>query len=103
MATKAKAKPKQEKDVIARLANRGEDVINRIAELPGGAKALKAFNELRDRVDELGKKVRGIDALEARIAALEKQVAALTPKPSTRAPRATAAKPKTAPRKPPAT
>jgi polyhydroxyalkanoate synthesis regulator phasin len=90
------AKAKKDKDVIARLANRGEDVLNRLAELPGGAKALKAFNELRDRVDDLGKNVRGIEALEERIAALEKQVAALKPKPAPRAPRA-AAKPKQAP------
>ena len=33
------AKPKKDKDVIARLANRGEDVLNKLAELPGGAKA----------------------------------------------------------------
>ena len=92
------AKAKKDKDVIARLATRGEDVLNKLAELPGGAKALKAFNELRDRVDELGKKVRGIDALEERIATLERQVAAL--KPPARAPRATAAKPKPAPLKP---
>ena len=94
------AKAKKDKDVISRLANRGEDVINRLADLPGGAKALKAFNELRDRVDDLGKKVRGIEALEARIATLERQVAAL--KAPARAPRAAAAKPKPAPRKPPA-
>jgi len=90
------AKAKKDKDVMARLANRGEDVINKLSELPGGAKALKAFNELRDRVDDLGKKVRGIEALEERIAALEKQIAALKPKPAARAPRA-AAKPKPAP------
>jgi len=82
------AKPKKDKDVLARLANRGEDVLSKLAELPGGAKALKAFNELRDRVDDLGKKVRGIEALEERIAALEKQVAALTPKPAARTARA---------------
>ena len=81
-------KPKKDKDVMARLANRGEDVLNKLAELPGGAKALKAFNELRERVDDLGKKVRGIEALEERVAQLEKQIAALTPKPATRAPRA---------------
>jgi polyhydroxyalkanoate synthesis regulator phasin len=94
------AKAKKDKDVIGRLANRGEDVINKLAELPGGAKALKAFNELRERVDDLGKKVRGIEALEKRMASLERQVAAL--KPPARAPRATAAKPKPTPRKPPA-
>ncbi|MEP6892871.1 MAG: hypothetical protein ABI927_03730 [Gaiellaceae bacterium] len=96
--TPKKNKTRKDKDVIARLAGRGEDVIAKLADLPGGAKALKALNELRDRVDDLGKKVRGIDALEERIAALEKQVAAL--KPPARAPRAAAAKPKPAPPEP---
>ena len=62
---------------ISRLASRGESTLSRFADLPGGQKALKAFNDLRERVDELGKKVRGIDALEARVAKLEKEVAAL--------------------------
>jgi hypothetical protein len=62
---------------ISRLAARGESTLSRIAELPGGTKALQAFNDLRDRVDDLGRKVRGIDALEARVAKLEKEIAAL--------------------------
>jgi chromosome segregation ATPase len=71
------AKGKKDKDVLARLADRGEEALNKLADLPGGAKALKALNELRERVDELGKKVRGVDALEARLAKLEKELAAL--------------------------
>ena len=74
--------------MIARLADRGEQTIARLADLPGGTKALKAMNDLRARVDELGKKVRGIDELEKRVAKLEKELAALkraqkakTPKP----------------------
>lgn len=68
---------KDDRDVISRLADRGEQTIARLAELPGGTKALKAANDLRSRVDELGKKVRGIDVLEARVAKLEKEIAAL--------------------------
>ena len=68
---------KEDRDVIARLADRGEQTIARLADLPGGTKALKAVNDLRTRVDELGKKVRGIDELEKRVAKLEKEVAAL--------------------------
>lgn len=68
---------KDDRDVIARLADRGEQTIARLTELPGGTKALNAMNDLRARVDELGKKVRGIDVLEARVAKLEKDVAAL--------------------------
>jgi flagellar motility protein MotE (MotC chaperone) len=66
-----------EKDLMTRLADAGEDALQRISELPGGQRALTAFNDLRARVDELAKKVRGIDALEARVAKLEKELATL--------------------------
>ena len=69
-------KPK-EKDFVTRLADAGEEALQRIADLPGGQKALTAVNDLRTRVDELAKKVRGIDELEARVVKLEKEVAAL--------------------------
>ena len=71
-----------ERDVIARLAERGQQTVARLAELPGGTRALNAFNDLRNRVDELGKKVRGIDELQKRVAALEDEVAALKKKSS---------------------
>lgn len=66
-----------ENDVIARLAGKGEQAIHRLAELPGGSRALKGFNDLKERVDDLSKRVRGIDALEKRVAKLEKDVATL--------------------------
>ena len=66
-----------DKDFVTRLADAGEEALQRLAELPGGQKALTAVNDLRARVDELGKKVRGIDALEERVAKLEKEVATL--------------------------
>ena len=77
MATQTKDKPKADKDLVTRLADAGEEALQRISELPGGQKALTAFNDLRARVDDLSKKVRGIDALEARVAKLEKELAAL--------------------------
>ena len=70
-------KPTAEKDFVTRLADAGEEALQRLAELPGGQKALTAANDLRARVDDLAKKVRGIDALEARVAKLEKELAAL--------------------------
>jgi hypothetical protein len=66
-----------DKDLFTRLADAGEDALHRLTELPGGQKAVTAFNDLRNRVDDLAKKVRGIDALETRVAKLEKELAAL--------------------------
>jgi ubiquinone biosynthesis protein UbiJ len=66
-----------EKDFMTRLADAGEEALQRIADLPGGQRALTAVNDLRARVDDLAKKVRGIDALEERVAKLEKEIAAL--------------------------
>jgi hypothetical protein len=77
MTTSTTGKSKGDKDLVTRLADAGEEALQRLSELPGGQKALTAYNDLRTRVDELGKKVRGIDALEVRVAKLEKEVAAL--------------------------
>jgi hypothetical protein len=66
-----------EKDVIGRLSAKGEEAVKRIADLPGGQRALEAFNDLKLRVDDLSRRVRGIDELEKRVAKLEKEVAAL--------------------------
>jgi hypothetical protein len=77
MTTQTSDKSRTEKDFVTRLADAGEEALQRIADLPGGQKALTAYNDLKTRVDELGKKVRGIDALEERIVKLEKEVATL--------------------------
>lgn len=82
----------QEKDFVTRLTDAGEEALQRLSELPGGQKALTAFNDLRARVDDLGKKVRGIDALEARVVRVEKEIAALR-KSSSPARRSTTRKP----------
>jgi uncharacterized small protein (DUF1192 family) len=72
MATKS-----DEKDVIGRLAGKGEEAIQRLSELPGGERALRAFNDVKLRVDDLSKRMRGVDELEKRVAKLEKEVATL--------------------------
>ena len=70
--------PKDQKDLLTRLADAGEDAINRLSDLPGGSRFADAAHTLRIRVDELQKKVRGIDDLERRLAALEARVDALS-------------------------
>lgn len=81
-----------DKDFVTRLADKGEEALQRLAELPGGQKAMTAVNDLRARVDDLAKKVRGLDTLEARVVKLEKEVAALK-KAKTPARRSTPRKP----------
>jgi len=75
--TTSKSAGSGEKDFVKRLTDAGEEALQRLGDLPGGQRAVTAFNDLRNRVDDLAKKVRGIDALEERIAKLEKDVAAL--------------------------
>ena len=84
MATTTRKTSRKADDFMTRLADAGEEALQRISDLPGGQKAVTAFNDLRTRVDELGKKVRGIDALEERVAKLEKDVVALKKPKSTR-------------------
>jgi hypothetical protein len=68
----------QRKDLLTRLADAGEEALNRLGDAPGMDRVTAFANSTRDRLDELTKRVRGIEALETRVAKLEKQVAALS-------------------------
>ena len=63
------------KDLLTRLADAGEDAIARLAETPGADRIVGAMTTMRERVDELQKRVRGLDELERRVAALEARLA----------------------------
>ena len=65
-------------DLLGRLADLSEDAIQRLSDVPGADRALSAVNTLRDRTDELQRRVRGLEALEQRIAALERKVEKLS-------------------------
>jgi uncharacterized protein involved in exopolysaccharide biosynthesis len=73
------AQRKQQKDVLHRLADSGEEALQKfIADLPGGNKVVGAANSLFARVDELTKRVRSLDPLERRVAELERRLDALS-------------------------
>ena len=74
--------PTPQKDFITRLADAGEDAIHRLSDLPGANRFVDTANSMRARMEEMQKKVRGIDALERRIATLEKRVDALSKTPA---------------------
>jgi len=61
-------------DLLGRLADMSEDAIHRLSDAPGADRVLGAMNTLRDRTDELQKRVRGLENLEQRLAALERKV-----------------------------
>ena len=63
-----------QKDLLARLADAGEDALTRLAASPGMERVTGAVTNLRDQVDALASKVRGMDALEKRLAELERKV-----------------------------
>jgi DNA repair ATPase RecN len=73
-----------DKDILARLADAGEDALRRLGEAPGMDRAMTYARTTRKQIDELTKRVQGISALEARIAKLEKQVAALSKESSSK-------------------
>ena len=77
------AKTKQ-KDILTKLADVGEEAFSRVAGSTTTSRVLESVNGMRERVDELQRKMRGLDALEKRVADLEQAVADLS-KPKTRA------------------
>jgi len=66
------------KDLLTRLSDAGEDAMKRFGDKPGIERVLGFATESLERLEEMSKKVRGIDALEKRVSKLEKQVASLT-------------------------
>jgi hypothetical protein len=91
------AQQQRTQDVFSRLADRGEEVIGKLGDMPGAQRLLESANALKERADELQKKIRGLDALEGRVAALERKVDALSKSSGSKKPapkRTTKPKPK---------
>lgn len=79
-----------QKDLIARLADAGEEALSRLASSPGMDRVTGVMTNMRDQVDALAGRVRGLEDLEKRLAALERKVDRLS-KPSAGTPRKTSA------------
>jgi len=61
-------------DLLSKLQELSEEAIHRLQDAPGGDRIVGAMNSMRDRVDEMQRRVRGLDELERRLTALEKKV-----------------------------
>jgi len=71
-------------DLLGKLADFGEEAIQRLSDAPGGDRLVGALNATRERVDELQKRVRGLEELEKRLSALERKVDKLSTGSSSR-------------------
>jgi hypothetical protein len=65
------------RDLLSKLADAGEEAISKLAKAPGGEQMVHAMHAMRERTDELQKRIRGLDELEARVAKLEKRLEAV--------------------------
>jgi uncharacterized protein involved in exopolysaccharide biosynthesis len=94
----------QPKDILSRVADLGEEALHKLPNFPGGERLLEAVNQSRTRLDEMQKRLRGLDVLETRVDQLEKRLAKLekpTKSSSSAAGKPGAKKPAT-PKQPPA-
>ena len=57
-----------------RLADLGEEAIQRIGSAPGGDRVLAAMAGTRDRLDDLQKRVRGLEELDKRVVSIERRL-----------------------------
>jgi hypothetical protein len=73
-------------DLIGKLADRGEDVVGRISDFPAAQRVVDAAAGLKERADEIQRRLRGLDELEKRVAALEKKVDGLAKPAAKRSP-----------------
>lgn len=65
------------KNPLDRLANLGEEVLGKAAQSPNLSRVLQGAAQMKERVDDLTKRVRGLEGMEKRIADLEKRLAKL--------------------------
>lgn len=63
-----------DKNIVSRLADAGEQTIQRLADAPGADRFMGAMTSMRERTDDMQKKLRGLDALEKRVGTLERRL-----------------------------
>lgn len=95
-----------QKDIFSRLAERGEQVVGRITDLPAAKTLMDKTTALAKNVDSMQKQLRSLAPLEKRVAAIERRLDKLEGKGSTTRKRTTsrkttAAKPKSTTRRRP--
>lgn len=83
------ARARAQKNLLSSIAGLSEDAIQKLPDLPGADKLLAGLGTMRDRMDDMQKRLRGLEGLEQRLVGLEKRVAKLEGKGSSPAARKT--------------
>jgi len=96
---------KNPQDILSRFADLGEEALQKLPNVPGGNKLMDMVNQSRTRLDDVQKRLRGLDVLEQRVDKLERRLAKLETSATTRkaAAKKPAASKRAATKKPPAT
>jgi hypothetical protein len=63
-----------QKNIVTRLADVGEEAIQRLGGAPGGDRLVGAVNTLRTRMDEMQKRLRGLEDIQARLETVEERL-----------------------------
>jgi|1186.fasta_scaffold181324_2 predicted nucleic acid-binding Zn-ribbon protein len=75
--------PTQQKNLVSRLADVGEEAFQRLADAPGADRVMGAMTSMRERMDDMQKRLRGLEALEKRVVTLERRLDKVEGKKST--------------------
>jgi hypothetical protein len=67
----------ESKDLLTRLADAGEEAIHKLSEAPGADRLFGVVSSMRDRMDEMQKRIRGLEGIDRRVVELEQRVAKL--------------------------
>jgi hypothetical protein len=62
---------------LSQLASLGEEVLGKASQNPTASRFIQGVGQLKDGIDDLSRRVRGLEAMEKRLAQLEKRVAEL--------------------------
>ena len=65
---------REQKGLLHNLADRGEEAISKLADVPAADKFLNAASGMGKRLDDIQRRVRGLESIEKRVAALERRV-----------------------------
>jgi len=74
----------QKPDLFSRLADRGEQMVGRITDLPGAKPLVDRMATLTKGLDDVQKRLRSIDKIEKRMTQIEKRLDKLEGKGTTR-------------------